>query len=107
MNRRFATLSLLATLLLAGASLAFAEDYPQIINAKPMFKAGPQHPASPNQTLGAHLVQWNGSFIDHKGAKQTFTMVGTNPATTNVTTTTEVWVIPVKFILPERRQQDL
>ena len=27
-------------------------------------------------------------------------MVGTNPATTNVTTTTEVWVIPVKFIYP-------
>jgi hypothetical protein len=101
MKRRSATCVLIAALVLACtalASLALAQDYAQITDAKPMFKAGPQHPPSPNQPAGKQLVQWNGSFIDHNGAKQTFTMVGTNPATTNVTTSTTVWVIPVKFV---------
>jgi len=101
MKRSISTFSLLtafALVCVCCASVAFAEDYPELTDVKPMFKAGPQHPASPNQPAGKQLVQWNGSFVDHNGAKQTFTMVGTNPATTNVITTTTVWVIPVKFV---------
>ena len=95
MNRRFATLSLLATLLLACASLAFAED--NSANVKPMFTAI-RHDGPSVSPSGKQLVQWNGSFKDHTGQTHTFTMVGTNPATTNVTTTTTVWIIPVKFV---------
>jgi hypothetical protein len=96
MNRCFATLSLIATLLLACASLAFAEDNSDV-TVKPLFTAV-RHAGPSVSPSGKQLVQWNGSFKDHTGETHTFTMVGTNPATTNVTTTTTVWVIPVKFV---------
>jgi hypothetical protein len=100
MPRRSATFILLAALLVACASLAFAQDtkdfpYP---NPTPAFVAGPQHPASPDQASGKQLVQWNGSFTDLTKQKINFTMVGTDPSKTNVTTTTTVWVIPIKMV---------
>jgi len=100
MNRHAVNFTLIATLLLACAGLAFAQgaqDYPYP-NPTPHFVAGPPHPASPNQTPGKQLVQWNGSFTDLTHNKITFTMVGTDPSKTNVTTTTTVWIIPVKFV---------
>ena len=100
MNRRFATLTLTTALVLACASLTFAQgsqDFPYP-NPIPMFLAGPQHPASPDQTPGKQLVQWNGSFTDLTHRTVNFTMVGTDPSKTNVTTTTTVWIIPVKFV---------
>src|SRR5271170_1924181 len=99
MNRRFATLTLIATLLLACASLAFGQgdqDYPYP-NPRPLFTAG-RHAADPTETSGKQLVQWNGSFTDLTKQKRTFTMIGTDPSKTNVTTTTTVWIIPVKFV---------
>jgi hypothetical protein len=98
MNRRFATFTLLAALLLAcTASVAFAQDDSQAVGPKPMFKAYLRS-TLPAEVPGKQLVQWNGSFTDLTHVKRTFTMVGTNPNTTNVTTTTTVWVIPVKFV---------
>ena len=100
MNRRFATLTSTFALLLACASLTFAQgsqDFPYP-NPTPMFLAGPQHPASPDQTPGKQLVQWNGSFTDLTHRTVNFTMAGTDPSKTNVTTTTTVWIIPVKFV---------
>jgi hypothetical protein len=99
MIRRFATLTLLATLLLACAGLAFAQGdqdspYP---NPRPLFTAG-RHAENPTAAPGKQLVQWNGSFTDLTKKKITFTMVGTDPSKTNVTTTTTVWIIPVKFV---------
>jgi hypothetical protein len=100
MNRRSATFTLIAALLLACtalASLASAQNDP-FANPVPAFVAGPQHPPSPNQKPGPNLVQWNGSFTDLTHVSRHFTMVGTNPATTNVTSNVTVWVIPIKFV---------
>jgi hypothetical protein len=99
MNRRFTTLTLIATLLLACASLAFAQGaqdspYP---NPLPYFTAM-KHDANPTAAPGKQLVQWNGSFTDLKGANRHFTMAGTDPSKTNKTTTFTVWIIPVKFV---------
>jgi hypothetical protein len=98
MNRRSATFTLITALLACAglAGLAFAQDN-SAPNVRPMFTAI-QHPGPSISPSGKQLVQWNGSFKDHTGQTHTFTMVGTNPATTNVTTTTTVWVIPVKFV---------
>ena len=100
MTRRTTTLSLAAAVLLACTSLTFAQgaqDHPYP-NPVPAFTAGPQHPANPNQVPGKQLVQWNGGFTDLMHNKVNFTMVGTDPSKTNVTTTTTVWIIPVKFV---------
>jgi hypothetical protein len=99
MKMRCTTFTLFAALLLAFTSIAFAQDaedspYP---NPKPMFTAV-QHPGSSVSPSGKQLVQWNGKFTDHTKQTHTFTMVGTDPSKTNVTTTTTVWVIPVKFV---------
>jgi hypothetical protein len=99
MNRRFATLSLTVALLLACAGLTFAQgsqDSP-FPNPTPMFTAI-RHEAPPTEPSGKQLVQWNGSFTDLTKVKRTFTMAGTDPSKTNVTTTFTVWVIPVKFV---------
>jgi hypothetical protein len=77
------------------ASLAFAQDH-IYTNVKPMFVAG-SHPENAPPPGSSRLAQWNGSFTDLTRVRRTFTMVGTNPSTTNVTTTVKVWVIPVKF----------
>jgi len=100
MNRRIATLTLLASLLLACAGFAVAQgaqDHPYP-NPTPAFVAGPQHPAAASSASGKQLVQWNGSFTDLTHNKVNFTMVGTDPSKTNVTTTTTVWIIPIKFV---------
>jgi hypothetical protein len=99
MNRRFATITLLTGLFVTGCfvSAALAQDYPEVKDPKPLFTAV-RHAGPSVSPSGKQLVQWNGSFTDQTKEKHTFTMVGTNPATTNVTTTTEVWIIPVKFI---------
>jgi len=47
---------------------------------------------------GAQLTQWNGSFVDQTNATITYTMVGTDPSSTNVTTTTPVVIVPVKMV---------
>jgi len=97
MSRSFTTVTILAALLVAAASIAFAQDYPEVANPKPLFTAV-RHAGPSESPSGKQLVQWNGSFKDHTGQTHTFTMVGTNPAKTNVTTTTTVWIIPVKFV---------
>lgn len=89
---------MLAALLLAcAASVAFAQDYPVDPNPRPMFAAG-RRPATVTPPAGKQLVQWNGSFTDLTNKKITFTMVGTDPSKTNVTTTIPVWIIPIKMV---------
>jgi hypothetical protein len=100
MNRRFASFTLLAALLLAcTASIAFAQDS-STVQVKPLFTAirHDAPAASPSEAPVKHLVQWNGSFTDLTHVKRTFTMAGTDPSKTNVTTTFTVWVIPIKFV---------
>ena len=94
MNSRFATLTLIATLLLGCASIAFAQSAQDF--QKPILTTLPQHP----QTVvpAKNLTQWNGSFTDLTHVKRTFTMVGTNPSKSNVTSTIPVFVIPIKMV---------
>src|SRR3984893_6201574 len=86
MNRHFAGSVIAASLVLACASIAFSQEtkYPDILNAKPMFKTLPNHMKLTPRAPAASLTQWNGSFKDL-----------TN---TNVTTTTRVYIFPVKMV---------
>src|SRR5579862_6021687 len=92
-----------ALIVLAFASFTFAQDsqIPQVTDAKPMYKTLPNNRhAAPNAALaapGATLKQWNGSFTDITKRQVNYTMVGTNPATTNVASTIPVYIIPVKM----------
>ena len=66
---------------------------------KALFLALP-HPGStaPISAPGVQLTQWNGSFTDLTNKNVTYTMVGPNPATTNITTTVPVVIIPIKMV---------
>jgi hypothetical protein len=100
MNKRFAFSVIAASLVLACASIAFAQEtkYPDIQNAKPMFKALPNHMELAPRAPAATLTQWNGNFKDLTNRTVNYTMVGTNPASTNVTTKTPVYIFPVKMV---------
>jgi hypothetical protein len=99
MNARSATFTLIAALLLSLSSIAIAQDAENssYMNPRPLFRVLPPHGA-PTLATGKQLVQWNGSFTDRTHKKINFTMVGTDPSKTNVTTTITVWVIPIKFV---------
>jgi hypothetical protein len=98
MNKRFAVSVIAASLVLACASIAQETKYPSIQDAKPMFKAGPNHMELAPVAPAATLTQWNGTFKDLLGHTVNYTMVGTNPTSTNVTSTIPVYIIPVKLI---------
>ena len=64
MNRRNTVAGLLAaSLVLACASVAFAQEkkYPEILDAKPMYKVLPNHNFATAHTPTSNLVQWNAS----------------------------------------------
>jgi hypothetical protein len=61
----------------------------------------------PNNAPGHHklikhptstLTQWNGSFTDHLNQTINYTMVGTDPATTNTHSLIPVVIIPIKMV---------
>lgn len=90
---------------LLGASLAFAVSAPAAVSAanfkivKPLFlrlpaKVAPHRPYVP----GGNLVQWNGSFVDHLGQTINYTMVGTDPSSTNVRTTIPTVIVPIRMV---------
>jgi hypothetical protein len=58
----------------------------------------PWHHTLPVRHPGAQLTQWNGSFTDQRGLTVTYTMVGTDPNTTNRTTHTPVVIVPVQMV---------
>src|SRR5229473_2500595 len=99
MNKSFAVSVISASFVLACASIAFSQEtkYPDIQDGKPMFKAGPNHMELAPRAPAAALTQWNGSFKDLTGRTVNYTMVGTNPTNTNVTTKTPVYIFPVKM----------
>jgi len=101
MTQRLTVASLFAAILvLAGASVAFAQEtkYPDILDAKPMFKAGPNHMELAPSAPATNLVQWNGSFTDLTLKRVTYTMVGTKPSLGNASTTVPVYIIPIKMV---------
>src|ERR1700692_498033 len=105
MTNRVPLTSLLAELILlafAGRASAQQAQYPEIIDAKPVFKTLPNHfelaPSAAGTPYAPALTQWRSSFTDLTAKKVTYTMVGTNPALTNVTSTIPVYIIPIKMV---------
>jgi hypothetical protein len=96
MNRRFVTLSLFATLLLACASLAFAQDASET-KPRAMYLAIPPHSYYPVEPSTDQLTQWTYSFT-YQGNKYTPVIVGTDATKTNTSTTTPVVIIPIKLV---------
>jgi len=96
MKARIASLALLATSVIASMGLAATADA-RSTGAKPMFTVvpanAPGHIAPINQA--SQLVQFNGGFTDLLGHAIHYTMVGTDPTSTNTTTTINVVVIPI------------
>jgi hypothetical protein len=88
----------LAVSLSVSTTSAQTRPYP---NARPMYMVRPVH-ANPNASriaaATAQLTQWKGGYTDLTKLPITFTMVGTNPNNTNVTTTIPVFIIPIKMV---------
>lgn len=100
MKVRFRTLSLLAACATAvGMAIPASAQEVKYPDAKPMFVAGPAHRnIVPRNAAGATLKQWNGTFNDIRHLPISYTMVGTSPLNTNVTTTIPVFIIPIKLV---------
>jgi hypothetical protein len=94
MNKRFCVLTMMVALVLVAGS-AFAQDQ-DTMPARPLYGHVPAHPSTDGNAPAVSLPTWAGTFV-YQGATNHFTMVGTNPATSNVTTTIPVFVIPVKM----------
>jgi hypothetical protein len=83
-------------------SLIFATALAQTTRqapGKPMFTAirrGNPAQAIKAAAAGANVPLWSSSF-NYQGTNYPFTMVGTDPSTTNVTTNIQLVIIPVKF----------
>src|ERR1041385_7344194 len=92
-------LALLAGTVALCVTAAAAAPAPAFHMVRPIFGAiannapghhAPRAPVTP-------LAQWNGSFTDHLNQTITYTMVGTDPSTTNTATTVPLVIIPLKF----------
>src|ERR1039457_576726 len=103
MNRRFAVIVIAVSLVLACAGIASAQEtkYPDLLDAKPMYKTLPNHTELAPEAATASLAQWNGSYTDLTKKTITYTQVGTSPYTTNTSTTIPVYIIPVKMVYPK------
>ena len=95
MKQRFTAFSLLAalTVVVCMASAAFAQDSS---SQRPMY-AHPIPVYDNSAAPATPLVTWKGSYT-YLGKTTNFTMVGTNPASSNVTTTIPVYIIPLKMV---------
>ena len=103
MNRRFTVIVIAVSLVLACAGIASAQEtkYPDLLDAKPMYKTLPNHTELAPEAATASLVQWNGSYTDLTKKTITYTQVGTSPYTTNTSTTIPLYIIPVKMVYPK------
>jgi hypothetical protein len=85
--------SLFTISVLAGAAAAQEQD------AKPRYAVlSPKLSNVPTGEAATPLATWNGQFV-YQGVTYKFNMVGTNPRTTNTTTTVPVFIIPVKIVI--------
>jgi hypothetical protein len=100
MKRSLLTLALLATAstLTLAAQTAYAND----VTSRPAFVTLPAHGIIHHF---AHkptaLTTWNGT-ITYNSHNYNFTMVGTNPASSNTTTTYNTFIIPVKMVYTKK-----
>src|SRR5215469_14262020 len=99
MNKRLGALALLAASVSLPSMVAAATD---TFPAKPMFKVGPYHNNPvPFHPASSNLPQWNGSYTDLTKKTITFTQIGGDPATTNSTSTIQVLLIPIRFVITQ------
>ena len=107
MKKRFAALALLAaSIALTGTAGAVTDPNLPVIKpgtAKPLFVVGPKHNIPAYHNPSAQVPQWNGSYTDLTGKNINFTQIGGNPATTNSTSTVQVLLIPVKFVITDTK----
>ena len=98
MHVRFKSLAVLTAVIATFTSMNTSAQDAKV--ARPMFVTLPNHMslAPKGATPAAQLVQWNGSFRDLTGKTVNYVMVGTNPATTNTTSTVPVYIIPIKMV---------
>jgi hypothetical protein len=91
MNQRHPALSVFAALLvMASASTVFAQE---AHTQRPIFERGRSVSTDNSVPPATPLVTWKGSFAYH--GTNNFVMVGTNPATSNASTTIPVFIIPM------------
>lgn len=95
----FSRLSIFAVMALAGTLPVAAAAHSK---PKPMFVALPNHVSLAPVNPQSELVQWNGSYTDLTNKTINYTMVGTNPTTTNTSTTISVVLVPVKLVYGRR-----
>jgi len=71
------------------------------LSARPMFTVLPVHGAThqPGHSPAA-LLTWKGSIV-YSGHTYNFTMVGTDPSSTNTTSTVTAYIIPIKMNYPK------
>jgi hypothetical protein len=101
MNKRSMPKMLAALIVLASVCLTgtvFAQDAGIYGQARPMFKVLPPHEGT-NAYMppSANLPQWTFTFT-YNGNTYNDVFVGTNPATTNTTTTIHWGIIPLKMV---------
>lgn len=108
MKKRFAALALLAaSIALTGTAGAVTDPSLPVVKpgtAKPLFVVGPKHNIPAYHSPSSQIPQWNGSYTDLTNKTINFTQIGGNPATTNSTTTIQVLLIPVKFVITDTSQ---
>lgn len=102
MKKRLGALALLAASVSLPSMVSAMTDpslpsYP----AKPMFKAVKSNNPTPFHKASSQLPSWNGSYTDLTGKTITFTQIGGNPATTNATSTVNILLIPIKFVITQ------
>ncbi len=98
MNRLLAVVVVVIAVSLTGIAFAQEAGHPDLLDAKPMYKTLPNHRELAPQTPAATITQWNGSYTDLTKKTINFTQIGTDPNTTNTTTTIPVYIIPVKMV---------
>jgi len=104
MNRNFAVIVMvIAVSLAACAGIGSAQEtrHPDLPDAKAMYKTLPNHVELAPEAGSGSLVQWNGSYVDLTEKIINYTQIGTDPHTTNTTTTIPVYIIPVKMVYPK------
>ena len=91
--------ALLTTVALASllpfAAMAHTPVKPRFVTLPNHYSLAPHHPAS-------SLTQWSGSFTDLTHRTVSYVMVGTNPNSTNTSTTIPVVLIPIKMVYGSR-----
>src|SRR5437588_4927236 len=103
MKKRLGALALLvAAVSLPGMVSAATDPNLPTYPAKPMFVVGPKinNPIPPHRAA-SNLPQWNGSYTDLKGNTVKFTQIGGDPSNTNSTSTINILLIPIKFVITQ------